>query len=396
MPAKGAVVAATAAATWAVAAATAATLVAVGTFDMESGAPGNGVAVWNGTAWNALGAGLDVDAVAWAVFASGDLIVVGGTFNATGDGPAVNNVAQWDGVAWSPMGAGLGYGGGGPPGNSTTVSALATYGGQLVAAGEFTHSGATTGLDNVATWDGSAWGPLGAGGLPGKAMALATFNGALVAGGSPYVYRWSGSPGSTWTSLGNTNGIVYAMVVFRSALIVSGSFTRAGGAANVAAKDIAQWNGAAWSALGTGMNNWVSALTVLGADLIAGGYFTSAGGTLAGQLASWNGLHWSQVGPGVGGGGLVNALAVYNDSLVVGGDLLVTGAPDFQHLNCVGLWNGTAMSALGGGLGINCSYVNAFAVPNNAPSAAGRTVPATAHFWPAWLLAGVIVLVSVA
>jgi hypothetical protein len=53
-------------------------------------------------------------------------------------------------------------------------------------------------------------------------------------------------------------------------LIAGGYFTTAGG---VSANRIARWNGTSWSALGTGMNSWRSyALAVLpNGDLIAGG-----------------------------------------------------------------------------------------------------------------------------
>jgi hypothetical protein len=58
-------------------------------------------------------------------------------------------------------------------------------------------------------------------------------------------------------------------------LYAGGDFTTAAG---VAATNIAQWNGTSWSALGSGMNNTVSALAVSASALYAGGAFTTAGG----------------------------------------------------------------------------------------------------------------------
>src|SRR5262245_56870248 len=68
-------------------------------------------------------------------------------------------------------------------------------------------------------------------------------------------------------------------------LVVGGAFTAAG---NVMGRNIATWNGAAWHALGGGMNGAVHALTVYNGSLIAGGTFTTAGGASANFIAQWN------------------------------------------------------------------------------------------------------------
>jgi len=44
------------------------------------------------------------------------------------------------------------------------------------------------------------------------------------------------------------------------------------------ANRIAAWNGISWSALGAGMDQDVYALTVYNGNLIAGGFFNTAGG----------------------------------------------------------------------------------------------------------------------
>ncbi|MBN2227120.1 MAG: hypothetical protein JW763_07115 [candidate division Zixibacteria bacterium] len=51
-----------------------------------------------------------------------------------------------------------------------------------------------------------------------------------------------------------------------------------------------------WSALGTGMNGIVGALTVYDGKLIAGGDFTLAGGISASHIAAWNGSSWASLG----------------------------------------------------------------------------------------------------
>ena len=102
-----------------------------------------------------------------------------------------------------------------------------------------------------------------------------------------------------------TNSTVRAFTVFDDgtgpALYVGGEFTIAGG---VTVNYIAKWDGKAWSALGTGLNDSVYALAVFDADgegpsppaLYAGGAFTAAGNLSASHIARWNGTSWFPVG----------------------------------------------------------------------------------------------------
>src|SRR5438034_979087 len=61
-----------------------------------------------------------------------------------------------------------------------------------------------------------------------------------------------------------------------------GYFTTAG--VN-AASFVAKWNGKDWTALGSGMNDYVHSLAVSGSDLYAGGLFTRAAGKVCGYVA---------------------------------------------------------------------------------------------------------------
>ena len=73
-----------------------------------------------------------------------------------------------------------------------------------------------------------------------------------------------------------------ALAVSGSEVYAGGFFTTAGGSA---ANYIAKWNGSSWSALGSGLNDYVSALAVSGSDLYAGGGFTTAGGKVSAYIA---------------------------------------------------------------------------------------------------------------
>ncbi|MCX6833165.1 MAG: hypothetical protein NT028_13745, partial [candidate division Zixibacteria bacterium] len=155
-----------------------------------------------------------------------------------------------------------------------TVSAAVVYNGLLVVGGGFQVAGCVI-ANYIASWDGTAWSPLGSGMNSSFVFALTVYNGNLIAGGG---------------------------------------FTTAGG---TSANGIASWDGTAWSPLGSGMNfSYVYALTVYNGNLIAGGWFTTAGGTSANSIASWDGTGWSALGSGMNGS--VRSLTVYNGNLIAG------------------------------------------------------------------------------
>src|SRR5205814_2191178 len=130
-------------------------------------------------------------------------------------------------------------------------------------------------------------------------------------------------------------------------------FTTAGG---IGASNIAKWNGASWSALGSGCNSYVYALTVIddgsGPALYAGGAFTVAGGISAPHIARWNGSSWSALGaPGSGMDNYVYTLAVFDDgsgpALYAGGGFLTAGGVAAAR---IAKWNGSNWATLGSGM----------------------------------------------
>ncbi|MCB0046289.1 MAG: hypothetical protein KDD92_12755, partial [Caldilineaceae bacterium] len=95
-------------------------------------------------------------------------------------------------------------------------------------------------------------------------------------------------------------------------LYAGGGFTTAGG---TSANRIAQWDGTAWTALGSGMNNFVYALTTdADGNLYAGGDFFVAGGTSVNRIAKWDGTAWTALGSGMNNA--VNALTAHTSAVV--------------------------------------------------------------------------------
>ena len=170
-----------------------------------------------------------------------------------------------------------------------------------------------------------------------------------------------------------------------SAIAVDGSGNvYAGGAfsfvGTVTANYIAKWNGGAWSALGSGMDDEVNALAVSGTTLYAGGRFTTAGDVTANYVAAWDGSAWSALGSGVLGGRIppcVSALAVSGTNLYAGGTFnRAGGVPAY----CIAKWNGSAWSALGEGMS---AYPDAYAPQVFALAVSGTNLYAGGWFFTA-------------
>ena len=90
-----------------------------------------------------------------------------------------------------------------------------------------------------------------------------------------------------------------------------------------------------WGALGSGLSSSVDSLHVLGGVLYAGGTFHTPGQ----YIAQWNGTAWTAVGTG-GPGGPVYALAALYGNLYVGGDL--------GSANPNWMWDGSTWTMIGG------------------------------------------------
>lgn len=200
----------------------------------------------------------------------------------------------------------------------------------------------------------------------------ALFVGGLFAGAggvaSPNIARWDGA---SWSALGTgVNSEVLSMALFDdglgggAALYVGGEFTMISGQP---IRYIARWDGQNWSALGEGTNDHVLALAVydegLGAGpaLYAGGFFPNAGdGFAAHRIAKWDGVDWAPLGLGMNG--FVRALTVYDDGLgagerlIAGGQFTTAGGDPALR---IAAWDGVSWAPLGDGFD---NFVYALAV----------------------------------
>jgi hypothetical protein len=290
-------------------------------------------------------------------------LYVGGNIAAAG-GQAANYIASWDGTAWAPLGSGT----------SWPVYAFAEYDGKLIVGGSFGSAGGIP-VNKVAAWDGSSWSALGTG-LDGnyrvndmcviRDTLWVTGVEDLYADNKLFIAAWDGS---TWAMIeSGTPGMGRAACMYMSGALLIGGYTLDGGSATPFVKtisggvwydwdhhslpttvfDLAYYDGyghvggtgsspvryfsMSWHPVGSdsflglgGGGASVYDLCVFGDNLIAVGDIESIGGTTVNNIAAWNGSAWSPLGTGFRNANWVNALAVWQNKLYVGGDFFEAG-----------------------------------------------------------------------
>jgi hypothetical protein len=323
------------------------TLYVGGVFTQAGPVPTIGIAKWDGVNYSALDQGILVGTGISAMIMQGSNLIAGGSFTNI-SGATSKNIAQWNGAAWLPLGAGLDTSGG-----QAIVSALAIYNNELYAGGIFNKSGSTV-LNYIAKWDGVNWQPVGTG-TNGKVSSLCVYNGELYAGGTftsaggtpvKNIARWNGA---AWNDVGGgvdyTGAIsVSALQTYSTSLYAGGVFTTAG---LTSVKNIARWDGANWFDVGGGTSNYtgaisVSALEVFQGNLVAGGGFDSLGGNHIKHVAKWNGTAWSALGSGMNNN--VLTLKTLRDTLYAGGIFTVADASTSLFIS---QWKPTPASVMG-------------------------------------------------
>jgi len=362
-------------------------LVAGGSFTHAGGGAASRIACWDGSNWQALGAGLNgtVNAVTtWDPDGAGPAhpqLVVGGNFTYIGSSNTmIRHVARWDGSAWQAFGTGMEM--------NSSIRALALWHesagapARLVAAGDFTPATGQP-ATRVACWDGSGWQAFSSGvasrvhalvewDCGGTGVAQVVTGGEFSQAGSAvvnYIARWDGS---AWCSIGGA-GMSGTYAEVRSLinwdpdgggpllpeLVAAGQFTRAG---STVANYIASWNGNAWRRFGLGLSGYAYAVTTwdpdgddgpLPAYVVAGGSFTQADGSAANRVAMWDGAAWQPLGTGLDN--TVWALTTWDPDgdgplwaqVVAGGDFATAGG---NAASRIAVWDGVAWQPCGSGV----------------------------------------------
>jgi len=322
-------------------------LIAGGQFDSAGAKPAEGLAAWNGSSWHVLGGGVTTGSSVHAMTLMNGDLVVGGNFE-TVAGVAAHAVARWNGSSWQAMGdIATDY--------RDIVEDIRYEDGELIASlSKFVALGSWSG--SVARWTGSTWSSLGSADQP--IDTIERYYSDWVVGGTftqiagtyvSHIARLAGLGGTDWYPFGGGSvDEVDAMIPYRSRLVAGGSFQQP--APNQPANNIVGWDGLALSSFDAGLNGQVNALETFSStvfhvttyELIAGGYFTQAGGAAANFIARWDETPsiinddpaWQPMGAGFNN--IVRAIKRYNNQTYAGGDFINSGGTNVAH---IARWN---------------------------------------------------------
>ncbi len=248
-----------------------------------------GLRRWNGSAWDAPWPGVQSYVTDFVFRADGPWI--GGDM---GNGIDDGHLFRWNGTSWAfPPGCNF------PIYASAGINAMLEWNGKLVVGGDrelATDCDLNQG-SSVFIQDGQNWT------IPGGASplwwvhALAEHEGEVVVGErAALVPDWNTTlghaakawDGVAWRDLSSGALFVTALLSTQGRLFAGGGFLRADSSATWG---VAEWDGARWNLLGSGMNGFVRSLAVFDGDLYASGEFGWANGKSSVGIARWRGLN---------------------------------------------------------------------------------------------------------
>ncbi len=308
------------------------------------------LARWNGTAWSAVNGASTLNGAVNAIAYHAGKVFVGGVFTKVGGNTNINYLAEWTGSAWiSPcsgtnpitayvsalqivnntlyvggsfsnasgiaeadylVGCDLSTGAASATVpkdgdlNSAILALAADSNGTLYAGGNFNNFQGNIGEDHVAYLQGGAWHQMGVAHAVDDRVRSLTAHGTDVYIGTDatnvagiaqadHVVHWDAnslSYSAMGSNTGGTDGwfnsyaFIYGMTTYNSYVFVSGSFQNPNGVAT--ADEFAYFDGSNWHALGSNgagngaLNSYVNALAIYNNSVVAGGNFTNAGGDL--------------------------------------------------------------------------------------------------------------------
>lgn len=324
-------------------------LIAGGNFKHADGIEVNGIARWNGTAWDSLASG--VSNCSNYCFAPTQIVrhdsnlFVAGSF--TEIGHISTHFATWDGSSWDTTGNFLVTWDSAGAQNVNPMT-LTIVNNDLWVCGGFYNAGGMLVDNSVGIWNGTSYATFSAAALPPvyngpPLIGYPTyFNGMWyfigvfmdTAGQNCNVIRWTGSQ---WEIFGGgiKGGLstVSSIAVYDNLLYIAGTFTQADGNPSNA---IVSWDGTNWGDVGGGITDsagyygQIFDMTVFNNELWVVGNFQMAGGVVASNIAKWNGTQWCSLGDYFDNS--IMTIESFNNEIYIGGGFWTIGGDSIQKI----------------------------------------------------------------
>ena len=273
--------------------------------------------------WTPLGTGTNGNVTVVRALANGDVLFAG-DFTVAGGTP-MSHVAIWNGTNYVALGAGL----------LGTVNCAVEFNGNIYLGGAMLN-----GWSDLAMWNGSSWtfSTLFDGKYP-LINALHVHNNELYAAGAMSGFAGNTEfvqhlNGSTWETVGSPlNGPVYALGTHDGKLIAGGDFTSIViPALPPPVLHVAQLGDSDWEQLGDGLDAAVRVLLDVNGTLYAGGdvyvniAVTFGLARIAPSAVYWEAMLPNHVNymPSDLGPNYISSLAVRNDEVYFGGKFIIS------------------------------------------------------------------------
>lgn len=342
-------------------------LYAGGIFETAGRAAAKYIAVWQGTAWGAVGEGFSSQV--YAIECYDGKIYAGGSFEKTGDGELVNYLAMFDGEKWQPLGDGV-TGGDYPSVFDLHIDSR----GRLLVGGTFNDAGGIK-TNGYARWNGSAWEDIYGEERNGTSSLIHALlpvrDGRLYAGGAFITAGSIVSPGiaafngTNWAPINQglqPRGILYNLVPFGNRLYFTGWFYSMEDTYlnNVAYFDM---DNSTFNSIDSGIDASDYDMGPIAVDenyVYVSGVFTEVEGVASNKIIRWDGSQWKTMQGGISGAQQsINAMIHGPDGkLYVAGSFNKAGEKDVQN---IAIWNAISERWEGINGGLNGSvYALAF------------------------------------
>ncbi len=216
------------------------------------------------------------------------------------------------------------------------VSSIVRWNNSIYVAGNFSEVDSTTKAFNIASWDGTAWAPVGTGieaintsawvkTLQSDSKGNLILGGSFKSLGGKYTNAWALIDSNEIVhpinnDIQNLNGQTYVNAILPlgdSSYLLGGRFAKSfpsGTSSGLAAYNVTTQS---WFKLGTyGVANiyqYINCIAKIGTKIVVGGNFTSIDGVAATNLAYWDGNQWNSMG---NPNGEVEHMTVLQDSIL--------------------------------------------------------------------------------